>query len=172
MSSTRRQALIVCGNAGTGKSTFGAQLCAERGAALLDLDTMTERLTKLVLRAHGLPENDRDSAAYKQLLREPNYETVFDVACDNLAHVPCVIVGPFTRERREPDWPARLEARLGTRVEIFYVWCSLEQRRQRLLRRGNPRDSAKLEHFAAYAAAGEDPAPLPYPHQRVDTSER
>jgi predicted kinase len=172
MSSSRRPALIVCGNAGTGKSTFAARLCAERGAALLDLDTITERLTRLVLRAHGLPEEDRDSEAYKQLLREPNYETVFDVACDNLEHVPCAIVGPFTRERREADWPARLAARLRTQVEIYHVWCSVEQRRERLIQRGNPRDRAKLEDFAAYAAAGEDPAPLPYPHQRIDTTER
>jgi len=172
MTSTRRQAIIVCGNAATGKSTFAAQLCAQRGAALLDLDTLTERLSKLVLRAHGLPEDDRDSQAYKELLREPNYETVFDVACDNLEHVSCVIVGPFTRERQQADWPARLAARLGTSVEIYYLWCSVEQRRQRLLRRGNPRDRAKLEHFSAYAAAGEDPAPLPYPHQRIDTSDR
>jgi predicted kinase len=169
---TRKRVMVVCGNAATGKSTFAAQLCAEQGAVLLDLDTVTERLSKLVLRAQGLSEDDRDSDAYKRLLREPNYETLFDIACDNLEHLPCVIVGPFTHERRQADWPARLSARLRAPVEIHYLWCTLEQRRERLLRRGNPRDRAKLADFAAYAAQGEDPTPLPYPHHRVDTSAR
>jgi predicted kinase len=167
---TRKQAFVVCGNAGTGKSTFAARLSAEQGAVLLDLDTVTERLSKVVLHARGLSEDDRDSDAYKHLLREPNYETLFDIACDNLQRLPCVIVGPFTEERRQADWPAKLSARLGAAVQIYYVWCTLEQRRERLLRRGNPRDRAKLADFAAYAARSEDPAALPYAHQRIDTS--
>lgn len=172
MPPTRQRAYVVCGNAGVGKSTFAAQLCANKGAVLLDLDTVTERLSRLLLRAHGLSEDDRDSQAYKQLLRDPNYEALFDVACDNLERLPCVIVGPFTRERREPDWPRQLEARLGTQVDVYLIWCSVEQRRERLRQRGNPRDLAKLADFDVYAARGEDPAPLPYPHWRIDTTER
>jgi predicted kinase len=167
----RHQAHVVCGGAGAGKSTFAARLCAELGAVLLDMDTVTERLTREVLRAHGLPEDDRDSPAYKALLREPNYETLFDVACDNLPHLPCVIVGPFTRERRQADWPERLAARLATSVQIHYVCCSLELRRERLHARGNPRDRAKLASFAEYASQSEDVEALPFPHQRVDSSE-
>jgi predicted kinase len=161
---------IVCGNAGAGKSTFAAKLSAEKRAALIDIDSVTERLVKLTLRGHGLSENDRDSAAYKALLREPVYETLFDVAKDNLPHMPCVIVGPFTRERRDPDWPRRLSLRLGTEVTIYHVFCSMEQRRVRIERRGNPRDQGKLLDFAAYAREGEDPAELPFPHHRIDTS--
>lgn len=163
-------AFIVCGNAGAGKSTFAARLCAEKGAALLDIDTVTERLAKLVLRGHGLSEDDRDSHAYKALLREPVYETLFDVASDNLTRLSCVIVGPFTRERRQPDWPAWLGERLRAGIEIYYLWCDGERRRQRLMQRGNPRDRAKLMDFAAYAALGEDSGPLPFPHHYVDTS--
>ena len=46
--------------------------------------TVTERLARLVLSGHGLSADDRDSEAYKALLREPIYETLFDVASDNL----------------------------------------------------------------------------------------
>lgn len=172
MPGERQRAYIVCGNAGTGKSTFAARLCAEKGAVLLDIDTLTERLAKLVLRGQGIDEEDRDSSVYKALLREPIYETLFDAALDNLPHLPCVIVGPFTRERRETDWPQRLAARLLTNVEIYLLWCSLEQRRRRLEQRGNPRDRGKLLDFAAYAATGEDPGPLPFPHHRIDTTAR
>jgi predicted kinase len=162
----------VCGNAGVGKTTYGMRLSREKRAALIDIDTVTERLAKLALAGHGLDPNDRDSPAYKALLREPVYETLFDIAAANLQHLPCVIVGPFTRERREPDWPRRLAERLGSSVEIDYVWCSLEQRRQRLIQRQNPRDRGKLLDFARYAALGEDPGPLPFPHLRIDTSTR
>ena len=170
--SSMHPAYIVCGNAAAGKSTFAAALCAERGAALIDIDTVTERLVKLTLRGHGLSEDDRDSPAYKALLREPVYETLFDVAGDNLRHMPCVIVGPFTRERRDADWPKRLSLRLGAEIVIYHVYCSTEQRRERLERRANPRDIGKLIDFTAYASAGEDPAELPFPHHRIDTTLR
>jgi len=166
----RHPAYVICGNAGAGKSTFAARLCVERGAVLIDIDTVTERLAKLVLRGHGLPEDDRDSPAYKALLRQPIYEALFDVALDNLPHLPCVIVGPFTRERRDVTWPEHLEQRLGTRVEIYHLWCETEERRRRLQRRGNARDGGKLVDFAAYAAEGEDPGPLPFPHHLIDTT--
>src|SRR5688572_13395362 len=113
---TRQTATLVCGNAGVGKSTLGARLAAERRALLLDMDTCSERLVRLVLRAHGLDENDRDSPEYKRLLRAPVYETVFDIAHANLAHAPAVIVGPFTQERRDPHWPAWLGERLGAPI--------------------------------------------------------
>lgn len=160
----------MCGNAGAGKSTFAAGLQQQLGAVLLDIDTVTERLARLALSGHGLSVDDRDSEAYKSLLRAPIYETLFDVAADNLARLPCVIVGPFTRERRQRDWPARLRARLGTEVEIYHVWCKTEERRSRLEQRANPRDRAKLLDFAAYAAQGEETSPLPFPHQYIDTS--
>lgn len=166
----RRRAHVVCGNAAAGKSTFAARLAAEKVAALIDIDTVTERLARLVLAAHGLSPDDRDSPEYKALLREPVYETLFDVARENLAHVPCVIVGPFTRERRDPGWPERLRARLGTDVEIYYLHCAVEERQRRLIARGEPRDAGKLRDFAAYAAVGEDPDTLPFPHHRIDTT--
>lgn len=170
METQRQRAYIVCGNAGVGKSTFAAQLCAEKAAVLIDIDTVTERLAKLVLSGHGLPEDDRDSAAYKALLREPVYEALFDVALDNLPHLPCVIVGPFTRERREPSWPERLAARLNAAIGIYVVWCSPEERRRRIERRGNPRDGGKLADFERYAAEGEDAAAPPFAHHWVDTT--
>ncbi len=169
--SDRKQAIVVCGNAGVGKSTYGAKLAAELGAALVDIDTCTERLARLVMQQSGHEPADRDSADFKRLLREPIYETLFDIACENLAHVPCVIVGPFTRERRTASWPADLSARLRAPVRIILVTCSAEERRRRILERENPRDAGKLENWEAYEAAGRDEHPPPFEHEFVDTSE-
>lgn len=170
VTSKRQKAYLVCGNAGVGKTTFARRLCEEKSAVLVDIDTVTERLARLVLRGQGLSEDDRDSPAYKALLREPVYQALFDVAVDNLPCLPCVIVGPFTREGRDPRWPEYLAQRLSTQVEIYYLWCEPEERRRRIEKRGNVRDTGKLAHYAAYAALGEDPGPLPFPHHRIDTS--
>jgi predicted kinase len=163
-------ASVVCGNAGAGKSTFAASLARRLSAVLLDIDTVTERLAQTALSAAGLGRDDRDSDHYKTLLREPIYETLFDVAAENLPSLPCVIVGPFTRERREADWPRRLTLRLGAPVTIYYVHCDDAVRRQRLLSRNNPRDRSKLQDWAAYSALGVDPGPLPFDHHDVDTT--
>lgn len=163
-------ATVVCGNAGAGKSTLGSRLAAAQGATLLDSDTCTERLVRLVMSGHGLDPDDRDSADYKALLREPVYETLYDIAHANLAHGPCVIVGPFTTERRCEDWPTRLEQRLEAPVEIVYVHCDEEERQRRLAARGEPRDIAKLAEWQRHAQQVADPRRPPFPHRWVDTS--
>lgn len=163
-------ATIVCGNAGVGKSTLAKRLGAQQGAAVIDIDTCTERLAQQVLIGHGLDPSDRDSPDYKRLLRDPIYETLFDIAVENLAHVPCIIVGPFTRERRDPTWPERLRQRLRSPVRILVVHCDPDERRRRIEKRANPRDAGKLSHWTAYAEQSTDRAIPPFEHEWIDTT--
>ena len=44
---------IVRGSPGAGKSTYARQLASARQAALLDIDTVTERLVRLALDQSG-----------------------------------------------------------------------------------------------------------------------
>jgi predicted kinase len=152
-----------------GKSTYARSLATKTGAVLLDIDTCTERLARVALGAAGLDPNDRDSPAYKALLRDPIYEALFDIAEENLGHQSCVIVGPFTTERRDPNWPLRLERRLGRAAHIVYVHCSEATRRQRIEARENLRDQQKLADWEGYASLGRDTSPPPFPHEAVDT---
>lgn len=162
--------VVVCGNAGTGKTTYGQRLAAELGAALIDIDACTERLARLVLRQSGMNEMDRDSPEYKALLRDPIYEAMFDIAVTNVAQVPCVLVGPFTSERRRATWPAELEARLGAPVRVVLVHCDEPERRRRIALRANPRDESKLGDWESFASQGRDPGPPPFEHELVDTT--
>jgi cytidylate kinase len=57
---------IVCGSPGAGKTTYGKQLAAEKGAVFLDIDGSTERLVRLALRQSGRDPDDRDSSHFKQ----------------------------------------------------------------------------------------------------------
>lgn len=160
--------IIVCGSPGAGKSTYAGKLAADRHAVLLDIDTVTERLVRIALAESGHSPDDRDSGHFKQTFREPIYETLFDVARENLPFQDVVIVGPFTREIRERDWPARLQQRLDSSVEVHYVHCSPEIRRQRLERRDNVRDRAKLDDWDNHARYYGDESPPAFEHVPVD----
>lgn len=164
-------AFIVCGSPGAGKSTYAAQLAADRHAALLDIDTVTERLVRIALAESGHSADDRDSAYFKQTFREPVYQTLFDIARENLSVQDVVIVGPFTREIRDPDWPAQLQHMLGSRVEVHYVQCAPGIRRERLVQRGNARDRAKLQDWENHVQYYGDELPPVFEHVLVDGME-
>lgn len=162
------RAIIVCGSPGSGKTTYARRLAAESGATLLDIDTVTERLVKVALIESGRSPDDRDSGYFKRTYREPIYEALFDIARENLVHHDVVIAGPFTKEIRNPDWPAVLSDRLGSSVEVHYVHCAPEIRRQRLLERGVARDQAKLEDWEDYLKYyGDEHSPV-FEHVFVD----
>lgn len=114
--------------------------------------------------------DDRDSSGFKQTFREPIYETLFDIARENLQWCNVAIAGPFTREIRDPNWPDALSNRLQSSVEVHYVYCPPDVRKERLISRSNPRDRAKLldwQHYIQYY--GTEAAP-DFPHIFVDTS--
>jgi hypothetical protein len=158
---------IVCGSPGAGKTTYAKKLASERGATLLDIDTATERLVRIALREAGHNPDDRDSEYFKHTYREPIYETLFDIARENNPFQEVVVVGPFTKELRDPDWPAKLSLSIGGPMEVHYVYCPTDERKRRLENRGNPRDLAKLrdwENFVQYY----DESPPVFEHVLVD----
>ena len=159
---------IVCGTPGSGKTTHARLLAATSGATLLDIDTVTERLVKVGLAAAGHSVDDRDSDYFKQTYREPIYQALFDVAHDNLPFHDVVITGPFTKEIQDPHWPTKLSDELGCPIEVHYVRCPPEIRRQRLSDRGNERDRAKLQDWERYIRYyGDEPPPV-FDHVLVD----
>ena len=108
---------------GSGKTTYARRLASDRNASLLDIDNVTERLVQIALTESGHSSDDRDSEYFKHTFREPIYETLFDIARENLPVQDVIAVGPFTREMNDPDWPNKLATRLGGAVEVHYVQC-------------------------------------------------
>jgi predicted kinase len=164
------KAIIVCGTPGSGKTTHARQLAATSGATLLDIDTVTERLVKVGLAAAGHSPDDRDSDYFKHTYREPIYQALFDIARDNLASHDVVITGPFSREIRDTDWPAKLSVELGCQVDVHYVSCPPEIRRHRLSVRGDDRDLAKLQDWDRYIKYYGDEQPPVFEHVLVDSA--
>lgn len=161
---------IVCGSPGSGKSTHGKELAVQCGAALMDIDTASERIVRLALSVSGHDPDDRDSDYFKKTFRLPIYDTLFDLARENREWIHVVMVGPFTREIRDPQWPARLHDILKGPVEIHYTFCDPAIRRKRLAARANPRDTAKLRNWDHYIRYYGDERPPSFPHVFVDTS--
>jgi predicted kinase len=160
--------IIVCGTPGAGKTTHARQLAAASAATLLDIDTVTERLVKVGLAAAGRSPDDRDSDYFKQTYREPVYQALFDIARDNLPYHDVVITGPFTKEIQDPNWPAKLTVERGCPVEVHYVRCPPEVRRQRLSVRGQDRDQAKLQDWDRYIEYYGEEHPPVFAHVPVD----
>jgi predicted kinase len=158
---------IICGSPGAGKTTYAKRMASVRGAALLDIDTATERLVRIALHEAGHDPDDRDSEYFKQTYREPIYDTLFDIARENIPFQDAVVVGPFTKELRDPNWPAKLSKVLGGPVEVHYVHCPPETRKGRLAKRGDARDLAKLRDWENYIRYYEESPPA-FEHVLVD----
>ena len=139
-----------------------------RGAVYLDIDVATEPVVQAGLVAAGLSRDDRDSPTYKGIFREPVYEALWQLAEANLGHLPVVVVGPFTSECRDESWPASLEARFGVPVEVHFVHCAPEVRKERMADRRAARDLAKLADWDCYLETVAEERP-PFPHQWIET---
>lgn len=163
-------AYIICGSPGAGKTTYGRQLALELKAAFIDIDTATERLVKLALSLAGQDPDDRDSRFFKTRFRQPIYDSLFDIARENLPLSDVVVTGPFTREIRDPDWPAHVATRLGSHVAVHYVYCPPKERKNRILARNNPRDDAKVGDWETFNTYYGDEDPPCFPHEFIDTS--
>lgn len=161
--------VVVCGNAGTGKTTWARQLAQRWRAALLDLDTVGDRLVAAAQQELGRDPNDRDSPEYKRTFRDAVHETLFALARD--CEGPVVIVAPFTRERVLPDFREWLAAKCGRAAEVHYFVTEARAREVRLRRRNHPRDRVKFADYAAYAALAAAEARPAYEHVWFDTTD-
>ena len=159
---------VVCGPPAAGKTCHGKQLASRLGAVLVDSDIATEPVVQAGMEAAGLSPDDRDSDRYKELFRDPVYESLFRLAEVNLVSLPVVLIAPFTRESQEKEWPVRLKNRFRVPIEIHFVTCQPEVRLERMRNRGEPRDAAKLNNWSSHLASVASELP-PFDHVLVAT---
>lgn len=165
-----RELHVVCGPPACGKTTHGRALARSLGAAFFDSDQVAERVVQAGLKAAGMSPDDRDSPAYKHHFREPVYETLYQLAEENLAWTPVVVAGPFTGESQDPAWLGWLRERFEVPVAVHFCWSDPAVRRQRMEERGAARDLPKLAAWEDYLRTCAD-RPPPFEHRFVDTSE-
>jgi predicted kinase len=160
---------LVFGPPAAGKTTYARELAEQIGAVLLDSDEVAERLIRAGLALAGMDPDDRDSPAYKTAFRDVVYETLFDLARSHAKRLPVVICGPFTNEGANAEWPEQMKVKLGVMPEFHYVWCHPDERRARLIARGEARDQPKLADWDAYVATCREASPV-FAHRWIDTT--
>ena len=145
---TRAAAVLIAGPPATGKSTLAVALAPRLEAALLDLDTATGPLTRVVSELAG--RRDLDDPVLAGLTRDARYDTLLGLAEDNLAAGrPVVLVAPFSAERARPRWAA-VTRRLATEAVLVWLHLPPDELVRRLTGRALARDENKIRDPASY----------------------
>lgn len=146
--------IFFVGAAGSGKTTVARKLSASLPAAFLDRDTIGGRFVEAILAMKGLDKNDRDSAFYKENLRDLEYGAAKDVCIENLAAGQNVfMISPFTAELKNKAWLEDVIGAAGLTKEqvdvkvIVVTLADMELQRNRIVGRQTDRDRWKLEHW-------------------------
>jgi sugar-phosphatase len=150
---------VVAGPAGSGKSTLGRALATQRGAVLLDLDTVTNPLLDALgptLAADG-HWNDPDQ---RRQLRPARYAALLAVAADQVVD-EMVLVAPFTAELRGGhEWSLLLSAIAPAVPRVVWLDGPVALYEGRRTARGELRDRFPVE-------PQDEPR---VPHQRIDAA--
>ena len=163
---SRLAAVLIGGPPATGKSTLALALAPRLEAALLDLDTATGPLTRVVSELAG--PRDLDDPVLAGLTRDARYDTLLALAEDNLtAGRPVVLVAPFSAERARPDAWAATTRRIPAPATMVWLHLPPEELIRRLMQRGLARDENKIRDPASYLT-GLDLEPPAIPHLALD----
>ena len=162
-------AVFIGGPPATGKSTLGSALAPHLGAAILDLDVATGPLTRVVSALTGA--HDLQDPGLARLTRDARYDTLFDLAGQNLkAGRPVVLVAPFSAERASREaWDAAAR-RLAADPVMIWLHLPPGELVDRLTRRALTRDQDKIRDPAAFLA-GLDLGPPVVPHLALDATQ-
>ncbi|WP_382306712.1 HAD-IA family hydrolase [Herbiconiux sp. UC225_62] len=154
--------VVVAGAAGSGKSTLGLELARSLGAALLDLDTLTNPLLEGLGAelAGGAHWND---PALRRLVRPARYAALLAALADQVrAGGSAVLVAPFTAELLGgAEWEQLVEA-AGSVPAVLWLVASPELLAERRRLRSADRDAHVVDPPADHAPA--------VPHLGVDAS--
>ncbi len=149
--------VFFVGVAGTGKTTVAEKISEQIPCAFLDRDTVGGRFVERFLEMKGLDPNDRDSAFYKENLRDLEYDTTKDICIENIRVGQNVfMISPFTAELKNRDWIQEVLEASGksmAEVDVKVVVVTLQDidtQRERIEDRGTERDTWKLENWDSY----------------------
>ncbi|HEY3505777.1 MAG TPA: AAA family ATPase [Actinocatenispora sp.] len=169
------QAVLIGGYAGTGKTSIARALARQTGWALLDKDTLCGPLVETALAVLSLPPGDRDSDAYRTVVRPAEYRALLDTSLDNVRIGRSVIaVAPFIGEFADEQWLSGTRSAVeasGGWLRIVWVHGDADSMLTYLRRRGAARDRSKLTDWDGYLRhlnLGLVPAAGPY--ELVDNS--
>lgn len=152
-------ALFILGHAGSGKTQLAtkfvkSQIAAGKAWCMLDKDTTGQVLGHALMTALGLDPNDRDSPAYKEKIRDLEYEACLSIIREQLKlGVNVAIPGPWNKEIVTGKLFSVTQLDFPTDTVLKHVYLDLSETdmKEHIIRRGSHRDHWKLKNWELYA---------------------
>ena len=148
-----KRLILVTSPPACGKTYISKKLAENlKHVVYLDKDTLIP-LSKVIFEVAGEPYN-RSSDFFKKYIRDVEYVTILDLACEALKYDDIVLINaPFTQEVRNSAYINELKKRLvqmNTKLTVIWVQTDVEVCKQRMIARGSDRDTWKIEHWDEY----------------------
>jgi hypothetical protein len=151
--------IVFAGHAGTGKTTLAKRAMpilmekCRHPFIFLDKDTAYGAFSSHLLEVINGNGQDRDSPYYLEHFRDWEYSGLVDIARENLVlGVDVILVGPFSREIQSLDLfdPSFLHLPEDTDIKVIWVELEVHEASQSIVKRNDPRDQWKIEHWQEY----------------------
>jgi predicted kinase len=162
--------IVFAGHAGTGKTTLAKRAMpilmdkCRHPFIFLDKDTAYGAFSSHLLSVLTGNGQDRDSPFYLKHFRDMEYSGLIDIARENLElGVDVILVGPFSREIQSLHLFAPAFLRLPKETDIKVIWVDLDVQvaKARIIKRNDPRDQWKIEHWQEYQKRRIEPPQHP-----------
>lgn len=147
--------IFLIGAASSGKSTVGKLIASNYNFTYLDKDTVCNNFTGALLESNGYSPHERDDCDYyKNVVMDLEYQTLLDIANDNLWLGRSVILdapflGYFSNKnyinelRKKYDWS-------NVKAMVLQVTIDFSILKERMKARGLNRDTWKLANWDTY----------------------
>jgi predicted kinase len=147
--------IFLIGAAGSGKSTIGKLIASEYNFCYLDKDIVCNKFTGLLLESKGYSSHEReDCAFYSEVVMDIEYQTLLDIANDNLKLGRSVVLdAPFFSYFSKSNYINEISKKYdwyNVKPLVLQVTIDFSVLKERLQARALDRDAWKFANWDAF----------------------